>query len=146
MDLKSILPLVLATINVSTIAALSGGYLAIRRGRGDLHRKCMLVAVGLGAAFLGLYLLYHFGAGLAKFGGHGIVRPVYFSILILHIVAAAISAPLVLLVFYRALSGHLRAHRRLALRAWGTWMFVATSGIVVYVMVVHVWPYQGPGP
>ncbi len=145
MSLNTVLPHVLAVINVSTIAALLTGYIAIRSGHRELHRKCMLTAVALGAAFLALYLLYHFGAGLAKFGGHGLIRPIYFSILIIHILAAAVSTPLVPLVVYRALSGRFEAHRRLAMQAWSLWMFVAVSGIVVYVMTIHIWPYQAVG-
>jgi len=146
MSLNTVLPHVLAAINVSTIAALTGGYLAIRNGQRELHRKYMLAAVALGAAFLAFYLTYHFGAGLAKFGGHGMIRPIYFTILIIHIMAAAAATPLVPLIVYRALSGRIDAHRRIALRAWNLWMFVSVSGIVVYVMTIHIWPYQAPGP
>ena len=147
MSLKTVLPHVLAAINISTIIALGSGYLAIRSGRRDVHRKCMMVAVVLGVAFLGFYLTYHFGAGLAKFGGYGIIRPIYFSILIVHILAAAAATPLVPLVVYRGLSGRFDAHRKLAMRAWSIWMFVAVSGIVVYVMTIHIWPYhQALGP
>ncbi len=94
MALKEVLPHVLAAINVSTIAALASGYVAIRNGRKDTHRTCMLVAVTLGVAFLVLYLAYHFGAGLAKFGGYGIIRPIDFSILITHIVVTGSRASL----------------------------------------------------
>ncbi len=141
MTLKAVLPHVLAAINISTVLALSSGYLFIRSGRKEGHRKSMLVAVLLGVAFMVLYLSYHFGAGLAKFGGIGIVRPVYFSILIAHIAAAAVATPLVPVAVYRALSSRFEAHRRLAPWAWRIWMFVALSGIVVYVMTIHVWPY-----
>jgi uncharacterized membrane protein YozB (DUF420 family) len=146
MSLNTALPHILAAINLSTIAALIGGYFAIRSGDRELHRKFMLAAVALGAAFLALYLVYHFGAGLAKFGGFGIIRPIYFSILIIHILAAAIAAPVVPLLVFRALSGRENAHRKLAVRAWSLWMFVAASGIVIYVMTIHLWPYQAPAP
>jgi uncharacterized membrane protein YozB (DUF420 family) len=142
MSLNNVLPHVMAAINISTIIALTGGYIAVRNGRRDVHRKCMIIAVVLGVAFLALYLVYHFGAGLAKFGGHGLIRPIYFTILIIHILAAAVATPLIPLVVYRAVSGKLEAHRKLAKRAWSVWMFVAASGIVVYVMTIHIWPYQ----
>jgi uncharacterized membrane protein YozB (DUF420 family) len=134
---------VIAVLNLSTIVALSLGYAAIRRGDRDTHRKCMGAALVFGALFLAAYLTYHFGAGLAKFGGYGVIRPIYFSILIIHILAAVVSTPLVPLVIYRALTGQLEAHRRLAPLTWKIWMFVAVSGIVVYVMTIHIWPYQG---
>lgn len=143
MELKAVLPHVIAAINLSTIAALSAGYMAIRRGDRETHRKCMAAALVFGTLFLAAYLTYHFGAGLAKFGGYGIIRPIYFTILIIHIIAAIASTPLVPLIVYRALTGRTEAHARLAPMTWKIWMFVAVSGIVVYVMTIHIWPYQG---
>ncbi len=142
-DAKIYLPHVLAVINTSTVLALATGYMFIRRGDRESHRKCMLIAVGLGVAFMVLYLSYHFGAGLAKFGGFGLIRPIYFSILIAHILAAAVATPLVPIAVYRALNAQFEAHRRLAPWAWKIWMFVALSGIVVYVMTIHIWPFRG---
>jgi putative membrane protein len=143
MPAKSILPHLLAVINVSTIVTLSTGYYLIKSGQREAHRKCMLFAMGLGVAFMVLYLSYHLGAGLAKFGGVGLIRPFYFTLLILHILAAAIATPLVPIAFWRAWTGRTDAHRKLAPWAWKVWMFVATSGIAVYVMTIHVWPYTG---
>jgi uncharacterized membrane protein YozB (DUF420 family) len=142
MALKDVLPHVIAVINLATIGALSAGYVAIRGGRKDAHRRCMTGAVALGLAFMAAYLTYHFGAGLAKFGGYGIVRPIYFSILIAHILAAIVSTPLVPVAVYRALKGRYEAHRRIAPWAWKVWMFVALSGLTVYVMTIHIWPYR----
>lgn len=143
MPLNAVLPHVLAAINAATIVALATGYVLIRSGRQEAHRKCMLAALALGAAFLAFYLVYHFGAGLAKFGGEGLIRPIYFSILIIHILAAVVSMPLVPIAAWRALSGRPVLHRALAPLAWKVWMFVAVSGLVVYVMTIHVWPYPG---
>lgn len=139
----SVLPHVLAVINLGTVAALSTGYRHIRNGDRQSHRKSMLVASALGVAFLSVYLAYHLGAGLAKFGGEGIIRPIYFTILIVHIIAAAVATPVVPLAVYRALSGRYEAHKKLAPMAWKLWMFVAVSGLVVYVMTIHIWPYAG---
>jgi putative membrane protein len=143
MELKVVLPHIIAAINLCTIGALLAGYIAIRKGDRATHKKCMVAALIFGALFLSAYLTYHFGAGLAKFGGHGIIRPIYFTILIIHIIAAIASTPLVPLIVYRALTGQQEAHRRLAPLTWKIWMFVAVSGIVVYVMTIHIWPYQG---
>lgn len=142
---KTDLPHVMAVINFGTVLALCGGYGAIRRGNRALHRRFMMAAVGLGSIFLVLYLSYHFGAGLAKFGGQGEIRPLYFAILIVHILAAAVASVLVPVVVTRALGGRFEAHKRLALSAWRLWMFVAITGITVYVMTIHLWPYAG-GP
>lgn len=143
MSANAVLPHVLAVINASTIITLATGYRLVRQGNRDAHRKCMMVAVALGAAFLFLYLIYHFGAELAKFGGFGWIRPIYFGILIVHILAAVVSTPLVPIAVWRALTGRVSAHRRLAPFALAIWLFVAASGLIVYVMAIHVWPYSG---
>lgn len=145
MAANSVLPHILAVINVSTVAALATGYMFIRRGDRGSHRKSMLMATGLGVVFLVLYLSYHFGAGLAKFGGTGSIRPIYFSILIVHIITAAVAALIVPVAIVRALSGRFAAHKKLAPFAWRLWMFVAISGLIVYVMTIHIWPYAGEG-
>ena len=137
------LPHIMAVLNTGTVIALMLGYREIRRGNRDRHRACMLTAVGLGAAFLVLYTIYHLGAGLAKFGGTGIIRPIYFTILIVHILAAAAAAVVVPLAVWRALTGRFAAHKAIARRTWNLWMFVALSGILVYVMTIHIWPYAG---
>lgn len=141
----SVLPHILAAINIGTVASLATGYTFIRSGNREAHRKTMLLASALGVAFLGFYVAYHLGAGLAKFGGSGIIRPIYFTILIIHIIAAAVATPLVPVVVFRALSGRYEAHKKLAPFAWKLWMFVAISGLVVYVMTIHIWPYSGGG-
>jgi putative membrane protein len=140
---NSILPHVLAAVNVSTVVSLTGAYLAIRKRDRATHRKYMIVALCFGAAFMILYISYHFGAGLAKFGGEGIIRPIYFSVLIIHIFAAAVATPLIPLTAYRALSDQIALHKRIALWSWRLWMFVAVSGLVVYVMTIHLWPFRG---
>lgn len=140
---NSVLPHVLAVINAATIATLATGYVLIRSGKREAHRKSMMTALALGAAFLVVYLVYHFGAGLAKFGGYGLIRPIYFTILVIHILAAVVSTPLVPVAAWRAWSGRYDAHRSLAPLAWKVWMFVAVSGLVVYAMTIHIWPYAG---
>jgi putative membrane protein len=103
----------------------------------------MMIALILGAAFLAVYVTYHLSAGLAKFGGHGVIRPIYFTLLAIHIVMALVTTPLVPITAYRALRGRIEGHRRLAKWAWGCWLFVSVSGVVVYVMAVHIYPYSG---
>lgn len=144
MTFQAALPHVMAVLNFATVMALLAGYRNIRAGDRDAHRRCMKIAVGLGVAFLVLYTLYHLGAGLAKFGGQGIIRPIYFTILVVHILASAAAAIAVPLAFFRAITGRFDAHKRIALKTWRLWMFVAVSGLVVYVMTIHIWPYA-PG-
>jgi len=139
------LPHVNAALNCATILFLAAGLACIRTGRRAEHRACMIGALTVSVAFLVTYLVYHFNAGLARFGGEGIVRPVYFGLLITHVGIAAAITPLVPITAYRALTGRFERHKRIARWTWPLWMFVAVSGVVVYVMAVHLYPDpQGP--
>ncbi len=134
------LPHVLAVINAATIVVLIYAYSRIRARDRDGHRRTMIFAIGLGVAFLAVYLVYHASAGLAKFGGAGPIRPVYFTLLAIHVVMAFVVAVLVPLTFYNAMKGRFTTHRRLARVTFPAWLFVAASGLVVYVMAVHLYP------
>ncbi len=137
------LPHILAVINIATIIVLLAAYWFIQHGDRDRHRAGMLVAAGLGAAFLAIYLTYHFNAGLAKFGGHGTVRPIYFTLLAVHVALAGFVALLVPLTLMRGLGGSLVAHRKVASWALPVWLFVSVSGVAVYVMAIYIYPYPG---
>ena len=134
------LPHVLAVINAATIVVLLYAYGRIRAKDRDGHRRTMKVAIGLGVAFLAVYLVYHASAGLAKFGGHGPIRPIYFTLLAVHVLASAVVAVLVPITFYNALKGRLAVHRRFARVTFPLWLFVAVSGLIVYAMAVHLYP------
>ncbi len=103
----------------------------------------MMTAVGLAVLFLIIYIYYHLNAGLAKFGGEGAIRTVYFTILILHVVGALVITPLVPITFFRALRERFDRHKRLARWTWPLWLYVSSSGLVVYVMALHIYPYDG---
>ena len=132
-----------AALNAATIVFLGMGLWFILQGDRRRHRATMLAALAVSAMFLVSYLIYHFNAGLAKFGGEGAIRPIYFTVLALHVVAAVVITPLVPVTVFRALSGRYDSHRKLARWTWPLWMYVAVSGVVVYVMAVHVYPYGG---
>ena len=100
----------------------------------------MMVAIALGVAFLAVYLVYHAFAGLAKFGGYGPIRPIYFTLLAVHVAMAFVVAVLVPLTFYNAMKGRFATHKRLARVTFPLWLFVASSGLVVYAMAVHLYP------
>jgi putative membrane protein len=134
------LPHVLAVINAATIVVLLRAYRLIRARDREGHRRTMFVALGLGAAFLAVYLVYHASAGLAKFGGYGAVRPFYFTLLAIHVLMAAVVAVLVPFTVFRALTRRFDRHRRIARVTLPSWLFVAASGLVVYVMAVHLYP------
>jgi putative membrane protein len=138
-----LLPHILAVINVATVVVLLVSYWFIQHGNKKRHRAGMLVAAVLGAAFLAIYLTYHFSAGLAKFGGHGTIRPIYFTLLSIHVLMALVVALLVPVTLVRALGGSFAAHRKVASWALPVWLFVSVSGVVVYVMAIHIYPYTG---
>src|SRR5512147_2369961 len=94
-----------AALNGVTVVFLAAGLYFIRTGRRDRHQACMIGAVIASLAFLGSYLVYHFKAGLAKFGGQGMIRPVYFALLIAHVALAAVITPMVPIMLYRAVTG-----------------------------------------
>ena len=135
------LPHINAAFNALSIVFLALGFAFIRAGDRCRHRACMLAALVASAGFLVSYLIYHFNAGLARFGGEGIVRPIYFSILILHVLIAVVLTAMVPLTVWRALTGRFAQHRSIARWTWPLWMYVAVSGVVVYVMAVHLFPF-----
>lgn len=132
-----------AALNAASIVFLSFGYWYIRSGQVSRHRACMLSAAAVSAAFLVSYLIYHFNAGLARFGGEGVIRPIYFGFLIVHVLAAIVITPLVPITISRALSRRFDRHRRIARWTWPLWMYVGVSGVLVYVLSVHLFPYTG---
>ena len=137
------LPHVLAAINGSTVVVLVAGFAYIRGGDIRHHRACMITAVGLAVLFLIIYIYYHLNAGLAKFGGKGFIRTVYFTILALHVAGAVALVALVPVTFLRALRERFDRHKRLARWTWPLWFYVSSSGLVVYVMALHIYPYNG---
>jgi len=139
----STLPHILAAINSLTVIMLLAGYAFIRSGDIMRHRACMITSVILAVLFLIVYVYYHLNAGLAKFGGEGVIRPVYFTILILHVLGAVALVPMVPITFLRALRERFDAHKRLARWTWPLWLYVSASGVVVYVMAIHIYPYTG---
>lgn len=134
------LPALNATLNAAGAVLLAAGWLLIRRGRVAAHRACMLGAVVASAAFLVSYVVYHSLAGSRPFTGPGWVRPVYFTILVSHIVLAAGMVPFVLTTVYRALAGDFARHARLARWTLPVWLYVSVTGVVVYWLLYRVFP------
>jgi uncharacterized membrane protein YozB (DUF420 family) len=134
---------VLATLNASlnALAAvlLGAGFYFIRQRNIKAHRRCMVSAFVVSVLFLISYLAYHYQVGDVKFTGRGMVRPVYFTVLISHILLAAAVPPLAIITLARALRGRFDAHRRIARYAWPIWMYVSVTGVVVYLMVYIIY-------
>ncbi len=133
----------LATVNASlnAIAAvfLGAGYFFIRRRQIGAHRICMLIAFAVSVVFLVCYVTYHIQVGDVRFQGRGVVRPVYFTILISHIILAGATVPLAVFTLSRALRARFDKHRRIARWAWPVWMYVSVTGVIVYLMVYHIY-------
>lgn len=131
----SFLPPIYATINGITALLLVSAVIAVRNGRRLLHERIMKTCIGLSAVFLVLYLIYHVTNESTPFGGTGSIRTVYFFILITHILLSFGVIPLVLFTFVRALSGDFSRHRRLARITFPIWLYVAVTGVIVYLMI-----------
>lgn len=140
MTTAAVLPHVNAALNALSTILLVAGFTFIRAGRRDVHRKVMLAALGVSAAFLVSYLTYHFTAPIFVFQGTGWTRPAYFALLISHVVLATIAAPLVAVTAYRALKGAFDRHRAIARWTIGVWLYVTVTGVMIYVILYHVYP------
>src|SRR5262249_35264653 len=99
----------------------------------------MLSAVAVSAAFFISYSVYHYHVGDVRFQGQGWVRPVYFTILVSHVLLAAIIVPLVLVTLWRALNSNFRRHRRIARWTWPVWIYVSITGVIVYLMCYQLY-------
>ncbi|MEQ8522587.1 MAG: DUF420 domain-containing protein [Vicingaceae bacterium] len=133
-DLR-MLPRIYAGINFTTAIVLVMALRAIKQKKILRHRQLMFSALVLSALFLVLYVIYHASADSVPFGGDGIIRYVYFFILISHILLSVIIIPLVLITFSKALSGNYEVHRKWAKWTWPIWMYVAVTGVIVYLMI-----------
>ena len=134
------LPAVNATLNGIAATLLAAGYACIRRGRIDLHRRCMLAAFATSALFLVSYLVYHAQVGSRSFTGEGPVRVVYFTILVSHIVLAAAILPLAIVTLRRGLRRDDARHAALARWTLPIWLYVSVTGVAVYWMLYQLYP------
>jgi putative membrane protein len=131
----SFLPHIYATINGFTAVLLVTAVVAIRNGRRALHERLMKTCIALSASFLVMYVLYHMTSESTPYGGEGWLRYVYYFILISHILLSVVITPLVLFTFSRALGGNFERHRALAKFTFPVWLYVAVSGVLVYLMI-----------
>ena len=111
------------------------GLLAVKRGRYELHKKVMIAAMILSVLFLVSYILHHLLSDSTSYGGEGIMKSVYYFILISHIILAGIIMPFVLFTAYRALTAEWPRHKKLAKITWPIWFYVSVTGVIVYLMI-----------
>jgi putative membrane protein len=131
----SFLPPIYATINGITAVILVWAVISIKNGKRKLHENLMKTAIALSVAFLAMYVAYHMTSNETKFGGIGIIRPIYFFILISHILLSIIIIPLVLVTYVRALSQRFDRHKKIAKITFPIWLYVAVTGVIVYLMI-----------
>ncbi len=136
----SYLPHVNACLNGTSFLLLLTGYRFIRARNIAAHRACQIAALGVSLLFLASYLTYHFHHGATRFQGTGIVRPIYFTILLSHTILAIVIVPLVVLTFYRAFRNDFSRHRRIARITLPLWLYVSITGVIVYLMLYQIYP------
>jgi uncharacterized membrane protein YozB (DUF420 family) len=133
------LPALNAALNATAATLLVIGYRLIRRGRINEHRRVMLAAFTASTLFLISYLVYHANVGSRPFPGQGGVRVVYFTILITHVVLAAVIVPMALITLTHALRERFDRHRRIARWTLPLWLYVSVTGVIVYLMLYQMY-------
>lgn len=140
LELPIFLPPIYAGINALTAVLLMAAVIAIKRGKVKIHERLIKISMLCSVVFLVLYVLYHMTSDSTKFGGEGIVRSVYFFVLISHILLSIAVIPFVLITYVRALTNQIELHRKIAKYTFPLWLYVAVTGVVVYWMIA---PYYG---
>lgn len=134
------LPPIYASINGITAVLLVTALWAIKNKRITLHESLMKVSIFLSLLFLVMYVAYHMTSDSTPYGGEGVIRYVYFFILITHIVLSIGIIPMVLITYVRAISKYFGAHKKIARITFPIWLYIAVTGVIVYLMIS---PYYG---
>ena len=129
------LPPIYASINGLTAIVLIAAVIAIKKGNKKLHEQLNTFAIVCSLVFLLFYIGYHMTSDSTKFGGEGIIRYVYYFILVTHILLSIIVIPFVLTTFMRAKLGNFPQHKKIAKITFPLWLYVAVTGVVVYLMI-----------
>ena len=129
------LPPVYAFINAITAIFLTIAYIAIKRKKIILHERLMKISIGLSVIFLVMYVAYHMTSDPTPYGGEGIIRSVYYFILISHVILSIGIIPLVLVTYVRAISKLFVDHKKIARYTFPIWMYIAVTGVIVYLMI-----------
>lgn len=131
----ALLPSANAGFNSLSAVCLICGYINIRRGNRVIHMRFMLSATVFSSLFLLSYITYHYFHGDTKFPGQGWIRPLYFSVLISHILLSMVALPLILGTLWYALRNQFRVHRRIARWTFPIWLYISVTGVIVYFML-----------
>lgn len=136
-------PLLNATLNGASAVLLLAGFVAIKRGKRELHERLMYSAFATSAAFLACYLYYHFAIARGRpttFNGVGAARIAYLTLLGSHTLLAVVNLPMILRTIFLARRERWDAHRRLAKWTFPVWLYVSVTGVAVYVVLYHFNP------
>lgn len=129
------LPPIYAAINGITAIILMIAYWAIKQKNISLHEQLMKTSIGLSLIFLVMYVAYHMTSDPTPYGGEGIIRYVYYFILISHIFLSIGIIPMVLITYVRAISNLFFEHKKIARYTFPIWMYIAVTGVIVYLMI-----------
>lgn len=127
-----------ALLNAVSATLLIAGYRYIKKGEQEKHKRFMVGALVVSALFLTSYLIYHYYVGSVPYPHHDWTRPVYFIILIPHVILAGIMTPFILVAVWFALKAQFERHRKLVKWVWPVWIYVSLSGVVIYLMLYHL--------
>ena len=133
------LPALNATLNATCAVLLTIGYLLIRRGRVQQHRRVMIAAFTTSTLFLTSYLIYHYNTGSRPFPGTGLIRTVYLTILVSHILLAIAIVPMAIITLSRGLRERFDRHVAIARWTLPLWLYVSVTGVVVYLMLYKLY-------
>ncbi len=131
----SFLPAVNAGLNSVAAALIVAGWVAIRSGRRDLHRRLMLSAAAASGLFLVSYVTYHYAVGDTHYTGEGAIRAVYFGVLITHVLLSTVIVPMVLSAFFFAFKGRFGTHKKITRILTPIWLYVSVTGVVIFLML-----------
>jgi putative membrane protein len=129
------LPAVNATLNGTSAVFLVLAFRAIKRRDVATHTRRVLVSLAASTLFLVSYIVYHSVQGDTHFAGHGAVRPLYFFVLVSHVVLSAVVLPLVFFTLFFSLSGRFPLHKRIAKYTFPLWLYVSVTGVLVFAML-----------
>ena len=131
----SFLPPIYASINALTAVLLISAYIAIKKKKIIIHERLMSISIALSVVFLLMYIAYHMTSDPTPFGGKGIIKSVYFFILISHILLSIGIIPMVLITYVRAISKLFEDHKKIAKITFPIWLYIAITGVIVYLMI-----------
>lgn len=139
-----------ATMHISDLATLNAflngtsalllyiGHGYIKKNKRQLHKRYMIAAFCVSSVFLASYLIYHYFVGSVPYQGVGIMRPIYFTILISHVTLAVLILPFIIITLRRGLAANYPLHKKMAKYTYPVWLYVSISGVVVYVMLYRL--------